>query len=208
MNCLSIGSGAWVPSSPPIFDVIAHTCCPIFWHAFNTSKTLPPSPNPQAPLAAKEDFPLIDGYTITRKLGQGGQGAVYLALQASPRRKVAIKILLNSPFAAKSAIHRFEREIELVATLRHPNIVTVFDTGKTRDGHLFYVMAYIRGIPLTDYIRSRKLPMVRILELLATACEAVNHAHQKGVMHRDLKPANILVDDEGNLHVLDFGMAK
>jgi eukaryotic-like serine/threonine-protein kinase len=163
---------------------------------------------PDQSVESPSTLPSIEGYTLIKKIAEGGQGAVFQALQHSPRRKVAIKVLLAGPYASKSAKHRFEREIELVATLRHPHIVAVFDSGTTADGHLYYAMDYIHGTPMTDYVRTNKLPLEKILELFAVACEAVNHAHQKGVMHRDLKPANMLVDDEGHLHILDFGLAK
>ncbi len=153
-------------------------------------------------------LPVIKGYTVLKRIGEGGQGVVYQAIQHAPRRKVAIKVLLNSPYAARSARHRFEREIELVATLRHPHIVAVFDSGVTADGHLYYAMDYVRGLPITTFVQQNKLPLEKALALFSIVCEAVNHAHQKGVMHRDLKPANILVDDAGNVRILDFGLAK
>ena len=157
---------------------------------------------PVAPL------PRIEGYDILRELSHGGQGVVYLAVQRSTKRKVAIKVLLSGRYASRSARHRFEREIELVASLKHPNIIAVFDSGTTAEGYEYYVMDYVRGVPATAYVREKKPTLEEALALFATVCEAVNHAHQRGVIHRDLKPSNVLVDVDGNLRVLDFGLAK
>ncbi len=148
------------------------------------------------------------GYEIVRKLSAGGQGVVYQAIQTSTKRKVAIKVLLDGAYASKSAERRFEREIELVASLKHPNIISIFHSGKTPDGRPFCVMDYVRGVSLNQYVRDEKLTLEDALKLFGAVCEAVNYAHQKGVIHRDLKPSNILVDSEGAPKVLDFGLAK
>ena len=152
--------------------------------------------------------PRIEGYDVLRPLKQGGQGIVYLAVQRSTKRKVALKLLLDGMFASKSARRRFEREIELVASLKHPNIIAVFDSGTTDDGHIYYVMDYVRGVTITEHVREKGLGLEQVLALFATVCDAVSHAHQRGVIHRDLKPSNILVDVDGNARVLDFGLAK
>ncbi|MFQ5507390.1 MAG: protein kinase, partial [Planctomycetota bacterium] len=152
--------------------------------------------------------PAIEGYEITREIHRGGQGIVYQAIQRSTKRKVAIKVLLEGPYASDHARRRFEREIELVASLRHPNIIGIFHSGRTPDGRQFCVMDYVRGVPLDRYVHEKKLTLEAALGLFATVCEAVNYAHQKGVIHRDLKPSNILVDTDGVPKVLDFGLAK
>jgi len=157
---------------------------------------------------AVHEFQEIAGYQILRELHRGGQGVVYEAHDRVTKRKVAIKVLLEGPYASRAARRRFEREIELVASLKHPNIVAVFHSGQMVDGRQFCVMDYVRGVPLTEYIRSKKPPLEEALRLFATVCEAVNYAHQKGVIHRDLKPSNILVDVDGTPKVLDFGLAK
>ena len=168
----------------------------------------PPDNEPIPLWSDQAPTPRIEGYDILRPLKQGGQGMVYLAVQRSTKRKVAVKLLLDGVFASKSARRRFEREIELVASLKHPNIIAVFDSGATPDGHDYYVMDYVRGVPITQYVREKGLSLEQVLALFATVCEAVNHAHQRGVIHRDLKPSNILVDVDGNVRVLDFGLAK
>jgi WD40 repeat protein/serine/threonine protein kinase len=156
----------------------------------------------------RQPLPKIEGYELVRQVTQGGQGVVYQAVQKSTKRKVAIKVLLDGAFASGPARKRFEREVELVVSLKHPNIIAVSDSGTTADGHPYYVMDYVRGVPITTHVRDRKLEVRRCLSLFATACDAVNHAHQKGVIHRDLKPGNMLVDADGSVRVLDFGLAK
>jgi len=153
-------------------------------------------------------LPHIDGYDFARELHRGGQGVVYQALEKATKRKVAIKVLLEGPYASDQARKRFEREIELAASLKHPNIVPVFHSGLTADGRQFCVMDYVRGVPLHEYVRDQKLGMEAALRLFSKVCDAVNYAHQKGVIHRDLKPSNILVDADGSPKVLDFGLAK
>ncbi len=150
----------------------------------------------------------IEGYEIIRELHRGGQGVVYQAMQKSTNRKVAIKVLLEGPFASQTARSRFVREIELVANLNHPNIVTVFDSGRTSDSHLFCVMDYVRGRRLNEHVRENTLPLEEVLKLFVTVCEAVMYAHKCGVIHRDLKPSNILIGNDGHAKILDFGLAK
>lgn len=158
--------------------------------------------------------PAIDGYIDVEELYRGGQGIVYAATQKSTRRRVAIKVLREGMYASASARYRFEREIELIAGLRHPNIVSVYDSGVTVDGRLFYVMEFVEGKRLDHYLQSHGADSVspsskqHRLRLFSSICAAVNYAHQKGVIHRDLKPGNILVDASGESRVLDFGLAK
>ncbi len=148
------------------------------------------------------------GYRLVRELSHGGQGVVYEAVQESTKRKVAIKVLLAGAYASSSARKRFEREVELVAQLKHPNIISVFHAGVASDGCQFYVMDYVRGVPLGRYVREQKLTLEDTLKLFSTVCGAVQYAHQRGVIHRDLKPSNILVDTDGNPKLLDFGLAR
>ena len=180
------------------------------------AETLPDNAAPESPSGKDADhipppqpgWPAILGYGILRELSHGGQGIVYQAVQKSTQREVAIKVLLEGPYASESARRRFEREVELVSHLKHPNIIVVFDSGIAPDGRLYYVMDYVRGVPLMEYVRATKPTMEQALVLFASICDAVNHAHQNGVIHRDLKPSNILIDSEGNLQLLDFGLAR
>ena len=150
----------------------------------------------------------IAGYKIIAEISRGGQGIVYRALQASTKREVALKVLHEGPYASISARKRFEREIELVAGFRHPNIVTVFDSGVTADHRQYCVMDYIHGERLGDFLQREQPTLETTLTLMATICDAVNYAHLRGVIHRDLKPSNILIDAQGIPRVLDFGLAK
>jgi serine/threonine protein kinase len=159
-------------------------------------------------VASSEAKLSIEGYESARELSRGGQGVVYQAIQQSTKRKVAIKVLLEGPHASQAARRRFKREIELVAQLRHPNIISIFHSGTMPDGSRFYVMDYVPGVPLDRYVRERKLGLEDTLRLFAIVCDAVQYAHQKGVIHRDLKPTNIVIDASGVPRVLDFGLAK
>ncbi len=163
---------------------------------------------PDGDTAGQAAANLFPGYQIIKELSRGGQGVVYQALQESTKRKVAIKVLLEGPFASRSARQRFEREVELVAQLKHPNVISVFHSGQSASGQPFYVMDYVRGEPLHQYVRDRRLTLEETLRLFATVCAAVQYAHQKGIIHRDLKPTNILVEVDGSPKVLDFGLAK
>jgi serine/threonine protein kinase/Flp pilus assembly protein TadD len=150
------------------------------------------------------------GYRIIEEIHRGGQGVVLRALQIATKREVALKTLLQGAFATPRQQHRFVREAELAAALRHPNIVTIYDRGITDDGRHYLAMELVDGRPLDVAVRAAKPPLPReeLLRLFASLCDAVAYAHRRGIMHRDLKPANILVDGGGVPHILDFGLAK
>jgi len=151
--------------------------------------------------------PELEGYEITDRLGEGGMGTVWRATQLSTRREVALKLLGTAAFGSDKARTRFEREVELTARLQHPNIAQLFDSG-LHHGMYYYVMELIPGAPLDKHVEEQHLTQRQVLELVRKVCEAVQHAHQRGVIHRDLKPSNILVTPDGQPHVLDFGLAK
>jgi len=151
----------------------------------------------------------IPGYRLERRLSEGGQGVVYQAIQESTRRKVAIKMMRGGAFTGSSDKARFDREVHVLGRLSHPNIVTIHDSGTTRDGR-YIVMDYIAGRPLDQHLRSQDTPMSieDVLRLFQKICAAINAAHLAGIIHRDLKPSNILIDAAGEPHILDFGLAK
>jgi len=147
------------------------------------------------------------GYRLLGEIHRGGQGVVYQALQESTRRKVAIKVLKEGPFADRTELARFDREVDVLSRLNHPHIVAIHDRGLTA-GHAWYVMDYIPGRPLDTYVAGAELSTDELLGLFVKVCDAVNVAHLRGVIHRDLKPANIRVDEQGEPRILDFGLAK
>jgi predicted Ser/Thr protein kinase len=150
-------------------------------------------------------------YVITRLLGRGGMGSVYLATQRRLNRPVAVKVLLAHLVGSSTMRTRFEREARIVARLRHPAIVTIHDFGVLPSGHAYLVMEYLDGQTLRKTIVSGPQPLARVIEILRPVSEAIDAAHRAGVIHRDLKPENImLVSDHERLapRVLDFGLAK
>jgi eukaryotic-like serine/threonine-protein kinase len=150
-------------------------------------------------------------YKLLEAIGEGGMGSVWVAEQSQPvKRKVALK-LIKAGMDSKSVLARFEAERQALAVMDHPNIAKVLDGGLTEQGRPYFVMEYVKGIPITEYCDSRQLSVPERLELFAQVCQAVQHAHQKGIIHRDLKPSNILVapyDDKPVPKVIDFGLAK
>lgn len=151
--------------------------------------------------------PAFPGYEIVEELPGGGQGIVYKARHRASRTLVAIKVLLPGLSASENARQHFKQEVNLIAGLQHPNIVTIRDSGIDR-GQYYFVMEYIEGQTLDRCIRSRGPSLRYIMTLFVLICDAVTHAHQRGVIHRDLKPSNILVDEHALPHILDFGLAK
>jgi eukaryotic-like serine/threonine-protein kinase len=167
---------------------------------------------PAAAAAISRDAPTTVGpYRILEKLGEGGMGVVYLAEQESPiRRRVALK-LIKLGLDTRQVIARFESERQALALMQHPNVAAVYDAGATEDGRPYFVMEYVAGVPITDYCDRHRLDIPERLRLFAQACDAIQHAHQKGVIHRDVKPTNVLVatvDDAPIVKVIDFGVAK
>lgn len=154
----------------------------------------------------------IEGYELLEEIHRGAQGVVHRAVQTATRRDVALKILLAGAFATPRQKRRFERETEVVASLRHPSIVTVFDSGISAGGAAFLVMEFIDGVPLDEFVRARRdAGQWTVRDALALAEDitaGVAYAHQHAVLHRDLKPSNILIDDQGRPHIVDFGLAR
>ncbi len=154
--------------------------------------------------------PAIRGYRIHAMLGEGGMGVVYRATQESTKREVALKVLKPvrlSPTESREAIRRFDREIRLAARLEHPFIARVYDAGSD-GGYFFYSMQLVHGAHLDQYALRHTLDRKQIAALMAAVCRAVAFAHDQGLIHRDLKPSNVLVTDDGNPCLLDFGLAK
>src|SRR5499427_1250088 len=153
----------------------------------------------------------IGHYKILQKLGEGGCGIVYMAEQtALVRRRVALKVI-KLGMDTKQVIARFEAERQALALMDHPNIAKVLDAGMSETGRPFFVMELVKGIRITKYCDQNHLPTPDRLRLFAQVCQAIQHAHQKGIIHRDIKPSNILVtlhDGKPVPKVIDFGIAK
>ncbi|HEX6053339.1 MAG TPA: serine/threonine-protein kinase, partial [Gemmatimonadaceae bacterium] len=169
----------------------------------------------RAPLAvhALVDTPLPDRrfgpYRVLRELGRGGMGVVYLAERDDGqfRKRVAVKLLRSSP-DAEELHRRFLAERQILASLDHPNIAQLLDGGVTGGQLPYLVMEYVDGVPITDYCDRRQLDVHARIRLFCDVCAAVHHAHQNLIVHRDLKPSNILVTRDGQVKLLDFGIAK
>ncbi len=155
----------------------------------------------------KDIIPGFENYEILQELPQGGQAIVYKAVHKPTKTHVAIKILLPTLLGSTRARYYFEREAELIASLDHPNIVRIRDSGIIH-GQYFFVMEYIKGQPLYRHVEAQNLSFRQRIVLFNKICSAVTYAHQQGVIHRDLKSANVLVDERGEPHILDFGLAK
>jgi serine/threonine protein kinase len=153
----------------------------------------------------------IGRYKLLQKIGEGGCGVVYMAEQEEPvRRRVALKVI-KLGMDTKQVVARFEAERQALALMDHPNIAKVLDAGATEAGRPFFVMELVKGIPATRYADENKLDTRQRLDLFIQICQAVQHAHQKGIIHRDIKPSNVLVADHDGTpvpKVIDFGIAK
>ncbi|MCB9855039.1 MAG: tetratricopeptide repeat protein [Phycisphaerales bacterium] len=142
----------------------------------------------------------IAGYDILRKIGQGGMGVVFEAMQRQPRRRVALKLILAGQYADDIQRKLFQREVQTLARLNHSGIASIYGAGETGDGRQYFSMEFVEGRPLTEFAASWTSGANRVrqvLRLFQRVCDAISYAHQRGVIHRDLKPSNILVPDDG-----------
>jgi eukaryotic-like serine/threonine-protein kinase len=171
----------------------------------------PPKPTTDYLPLPERPGTVIGPYKLLEQIGEGGFGVVFMAEQHRPiRRKVALKVL-KPGMDTRQVVARFEAERQALALMDHPNIAHVFDGGETASGRPYFVMELVRGVPVTDFCDQSHLPVRERLNLFINICQAVQHAHQKGVIHRDLKPSNVLVtlhDGTPVPKVIDFGIAK
>ena len=179
-----------------------------------SSHNAPTTPDRPAASLPAEDANIgrtIDRYTITARLGEGGFGLVYRASQSEPiRRDVALKII-KPGMDSKAVLSRFESERQALALMDHPGVARILDAGTTDKGLPYFVMEYVKGIPLTKFSDTNRLDLRGRIELFMGVCNAVQHAHAKGIIHRDLKPGNILATYENGqpaIKIIDFGIAK
>src|SRR5437870_521653 len=175
--------------------------------------------SPAAPLAGTVDLPpvserpgtVIGPYKLLQQIGEGGMGTVFMAEQTQPvQRKVALKVI-KPGMDSRQVIARFEAERQALAMMDHVNIARVLDAGATASGRPYFVMELVHGVPITKYCDDNHLTPLARLELFVPVCQAIQHAHQKGIIHRDIKPSNVLVtlyDGKPVPKVIDFGVAK
>jgi tetratricopeptide (TPR) repeat protein/serine/threonine protein kinase len=170
-----------------------------------------PALAPAGPPPESAGMRIAGRYQLLEAIGEGGMGAVWMAQQTEPvKRLVAVK-LIKAGMDSHQVLARFEAERQALALMDHPNIAKVLDAGAAPDGRPFFVMELVKGVPITRYCDEHRLTPRQRLELFVPVCQAVQHAHQKGVIHRDVKPSNVLVaryDDRPVPKVIDFGVAK
>src|SRR4051812_25221413 len=160
--------------------------------------------------AAFDEDPSASGefrYDLVEEIGRGGMGVVYRAVQHGSQREVAVKMILAEHATTGGALERFKAEVEAVASLDHPNILPIYETGET-EGRPFYSMKFADGGTLREQIAFFRQRQREAVQILTRVSRAVHHAHQRGILHRDLKPGNILLDAERTPFVADFGIAK
>ncbi len=174
------------------------------------AQTSPPQKVPEPYSDHQAGTVIADKYTLVDVIGEGGMGSVWRARQTEPvKRFVAIK-LIKAGMDSKQVLARFEAERQALSLMDHPNIAKVLDAG-LHEHRPFFVMELVKGLPITEFCDARKLTPKERLELFVQACQAIQHAHQKGIIHRDIKPSNVLValyDDRPVVKVIDFGVAK
>jgi serine/threonine protein kinase len=154
---------------------------------------------------------VIGSYKLLQQIGEGGMGTVFMAEQTEPVRRIVAFKIIKSGMDSSQVIARFEAERQALALMDHPNIAKVFDAATNREGRPYFVMELVKGVPITRFCDENQLTPRERLDLFIPVCQAVQHAHQKGVIHRDLKPNNVLVtlyDDRPVPKVIDFGLAK
>jgi serine/threonine protein kinase len=179
------------------------------------AETAIPQNAPAKPQAPKEEQETSDGtairvvgdYRILRELGRGAMGVVYLAIQRSLKRKVALKVLPRALTVSERMVARFYREAELAAKLQHPNIVQVFGMGDEEGNH-YFAMEYVDGVPFDDKLRQEFVDYPNIAELIAQAADGLDYAHKNDIIHRDIKPSNLLIQPDGKTKIGDFGLAR
>jgi len=169
-----------------------------------------PTGEVQDPTAAPSGT-VIGPYKLLQPIGEGGMGTVYMAEQTQPVRRIVALKLIKAGMDSRQVLARFGAERQALALMDHPNIAKVFDAGTTEQGRPYFVMELVKGIPITRFCDERRLTLRERLELAIPVCQAVQHAHQKGIIHRDIKPSNVLIalyDSKPVPKIIDFGVAK
>ncbi len=149
----------------------------------------------------------IGRYQITQELGKGGMGKVYLAFDTELKRELALKVIIPDHHSDETIANRFLQEARSIALINHPYVVKIYDIGK-KDDENFFTMEYIRGEALSEILKGKKIPYRKLMLWMQKTALAVEEAHRHGIIHRDLKPANIMIDQDNEPRVMDFGLAK
>src|SRR5690348_1987984 len=171
-----------------------------------TMRLMPTYPNTPTAVPSPTGERHIGKYIVKRELGRGGMGAVYLAEQTGLGREVAIKELVPSAAADPVALKRFLQEAQVMARTSHPNLVQVYDLEQI-EGANFIVLEFVRGCSLRDFINRGRIPLPQVFAVMHGILQALDYAHRHAIVHRDMKPENVLMSDEGDVKVADFGIA-